>query len=222
MIFSARFIKLYFSLRHKKMAKEKATAVAEKKLEGIMAPLTDYLKYGVSLGTRVIMPDMKPYVYKRRADGIAILDTTKIDKKLKEAVDFLSQFEPEDVIIVCKREAGWKPVEKFSEVTGIKAFTKKYPAGIITNPALPEFIEPELVIVCDPWLDKNAIHDALITKKKIMAFCHTNNYTTHFDMVVPCNNKSSRSLGFVLYLLAREYAKAKNMDVEIKLEDFVS
>src|SRR3989344_8718795 len=100
---------------------------------------------------------MRKYVYRRRADGLAVLNTNLIDKKLREAIEFINKFNPEDIIVVCKRQAGWKAVSLFSELTGIKVFTKKYPAGIMTNINLPNFIEPKLVVVCDPWLDKNAM-----------------------------------------------------------------
>ena len=43
----------------------------------------------------------------------------------KEAINLLGKYEPEDFIVVCKREAGWKAVEKFSELTGVRVFTKK-------------------------------------------------------------------------------------------------
>jgi small subunit ribosomal protein S2 len=165
---------------------------------------------------------MRPYVYRKRADGLAILNTNLIEKNLNEAIEFIKKFEPEDIVVVCKREAGWKPVEKFSEVTGIKAFTKKYPAGIITNINLPKFFEPELVIVTDPWLDKNALNDATKINKKIVAFCDTNNILKRADVVVPCNNKSNKSIGLVYYLIAREYIKAKGMNVILpSLEEFI-
>src|SRR3989338_5751871 len=120
-----------------------------------LVPIEDYLKSSIHLGTRVITPDMKSYVYKRRADGLAVFNTALLDDKIKEGAEFLSQYAPEDVILVCKREAGWKAVELFSKTTGIRAFTKKYPAGILTNSQLENFIETDLVFICDPWIDKN-------------------------------------------------------------------
>ena len=186
-------------------------------------PLDDYVKYSAHLGTKAITPKMRQFFYKRRADGLAVMNTNSIDEKLKEAVEFLSHFKPEDVFLACKREAGWKATKKFSEVTGIRVFTKKYPAGIITNSRLPDFFEIELVIVCDPWLDKNALNDAVKMKRSVIALCDTNNLTTGATKIIPCNNKSEKSLGLILYLLAREYLKARGQEKEAKqlnLEDF--
>ena len=183
-------------------------------------PLDDYVKYSAHLGTRAVTPNMRQFVYKRRADGIAVLNTNDIDKKLKEAVEFLSQFNPEDIFLACKREAGWLAAKKFSEVTGIRVFTKKYPAGIITNSNLRDFFETELIIICDPWMDKNALNDADIVKKPVIALCDTNNLTAKVTKIMPCNNKSGKSIGLILYLLAREYLKAKKIKTQLNVEDF--
>ena len=126
-----------------------------KKREDMLVPLEEYVKSGIYLGTRVVTPDMRPFVYRRRADGLAIFNTDLIDEKLKEASGFLSNFNSGDVILVCKRPAGWKAAEMFSRLTGIRVFTQKYPAGILTNTNLDNFFENELTIVCDSWLDRN-------------------------------------------------------------------
>ena len=203
-----------------------AEFVREKKARGekivdMLVPLDDYVKCGIHLGTRVIMPWMKQYVYRRRADGLAVLNTEIIDKKIREAIPFLTSFDAKDIILVCKREAGWKPANVFSEVTGIRVFTKKYPAGIMTNPILENFFEPELVIICDPWIDKNALNDARTTGKKVLGLCDANNIIKHMDVIIPCNNKSEKSIGLVLFILAREFLKAKGIKKEVTLEEFV-
>ena len=186
-----------------------------------LVPVEDYIKYGVYIGTKVITPHMRHYVYKRRNDGIAILNANLIDKRLKEMVKILGKYELGSFIIVGKREAGWRAVKKFAEIFNVKVFAKKYPAGILTNSKLPDFFETEMVFIIDPWLDKNALHDAKIVKKKVLALCDTNNYTFGVDFFIPCNNKSSKSIGFMLYNLAKEYFKEKKIDKEIKLGDFV-
>ncbi|MBU1136692.1 MAG: 30S ribosomal protein S2 [Nanoarchaeota archaeon] len=220
----------------KKELLEKAKKLAEKiegrveteeikeKLEAsrkTLVPIEDYIKVGAHIGTKVITPHMRKYVYRRRNDGIAILDINFTDEKLKELIKLVEKFEPENFILVCKREAGWKAVEKFSELTGVRVFTKKYPAGILTNITLPNFFETDMILVCDPWIDRNAMRDGKKIKKKIFALCDTNNYAFDADFFVPCNNKSSKSLGLILYIIAREYLKSKKIKKEVKLEDFV-
>lgn len=178
----------------------------------MLVPLEEYVKSGIYIGTKVVTPDMKPFVYRRRADGLAIFNTDLIDEKLKEGIDFLAEFDAKDIIVACKRQAGWKVVEKFSELTGIRAFTRKYPAGILTNPSLPDFFENKLTVVTDSWLDKNALKDTLIVNKNILMICDTNNFAKGADKVIIGNNKSPKSLGLIFYLLTKGYCKAKNPD----------
>ncbi|MBU4308477.1 MAG: 30S ribosomal protein S2 [Nanoarchaeota archaeon] len=196
----------------KPSSEELKAQVKLKKREEMLIPLEDYVRTGIYLGTRVVTPNMKPFVYRRRADGLAIFNTDLIDEKLKEAIEYLSKFNPEDIVVVCKREAGWKAVEKFSQLTGIRAFTKKYPAGILTNTQLPEFFENELTIISDSWLDKNALKDTLDVNKKVLMICDTNNFSKGAEQVVIGNNKSPKSLGVIFYILARGYLKARKKD----------
>lgn len=196
--------------------------VLVKSSENTLIPIEDYVKAGCYIGTKVITPDMRRYVYRRRADGIAIINTNIVDQKIGEAAKFISQYNPEDWIVVCKREAGWRAVKLFSELTGVRVFTKKYPAGIITNTNLPDFFETEMVFVCDPWLDKNAMNDALNVKKKILAVCDTNNMSRNADVTIPANNKSNKSLGVIFYILSREYMKNRGIDKKLpEMEAFI-
>ena len=186
--------------------------VKGKKKGEMLVHLDEYVKAGIYLGTRVVTPLMKPFVYRRRADGLAIFNTNLIDEKLKEGIEYLSKFDAKDIILVCKRDAGWKAAEKFGELTGIRIFTKKYPAGILTNIKLPDFFENELTIVTDSWLDKNSLNDTLKVHKKVLMICDTNNFPKGANQVIIGNNKHSKSLGLIFYLLARGYMKAKEMD----------
>ena len=192
--------------------KEKVKA---KKRTDMLIPLEDYVKTGIYLGTRAVTPTMKPFVYRRRADGLAIFNTDIIDEKLKEAIEYLSKFDASDVLLICKRQAGWRTATMFSKLTGIKVFTKKYPSGILTNTSLPTFIENEVTIIVDSWLDKNALHDTLRAGKKILLICDTNNFSKGADKIIIGNNKSAKSLGVIFYLLARGYCKAKGIEAEI-------
>jgi small subunit ribosomal protein S2 len=219
--------------RAKKLAKEvkeekKEVSLKEKIKEKeeekkvMLVPIEDYLKSSIYLGTRVITPDMRKYVYRRRADGLAVFNTTLLDEKIMECADYLSKFEPKDIIVICKREAGWKAVKKFAETLGVRYFTKKYPAGILTNTNLSTFQEAELVLVCDPWIDKNAIADANRIKIPVMSVCDTNNYTKGITQIVPGNNKSAKSFGMIFFLLTKLYIEKKKLDIKTPtIQEFV-
>ena len=174
-----------------------------------LIPIEDYIKCAVHLGTKVITPHMRKFVYKRRADCLAVINTI-----------FMINYSPETIYIACKREAGWPAVRKFEEITNIRAFTKKYPPGVTTNLELEDFFESELTLICDPWIDKNPLFDTARLKKPVISLCDTNNFTTHVTKIIPCNNKSGKSIGCILYIIAREYCKAKKIPFKAKLEDF--
>ena len=188
----------------------------------MLLPIEDYLKSSIYLGTRVITPDMRKYVYRRRADGLAVFNTSLLDEKIKESAEYLSKFEPKDIIVACKREAGWKAANKFAETLGIRSFTKKYPAGILTNTNLVNFQEANLVLICDPWIDKNALMDAKRIKIPVMSICDTNNYAQGITQILPGNNKSAKSLGFIFYLLTKLYIKNKKLDIKVPpIQEFI-
>lgn len=195
---------------------------ANKNDQTILTSLEDYIKTASYLGTKVITPSMRKYVYRRRLDGLAILNTLIVDKKLAEGIEFVKRFKPEDWTLVCKREAGWRAAKMFSELTGVRTFTKKYPSGVLTNTVLEDFIETKMILICDPWLDKNALADAKNIRIPVVGICDTNNHTADIDVVMIGNNKSNKSLGLFFWLLAREYMKAHKIDKPVpSLEDFV-
>lgn len=189
--------------------------IKAKKKSEMLVPLEEYVKAGIYLGTRVVTPDMRPFVYRRRADGLAIFNTDIIDEKIKEGIDFLGKFNPEEVILVCKRQAGWKAAKLFGDLTGVRIFTKKYPAGVLTNTTLPDFFENELTIITDHWVDKNALNDTLKVKKNVLMVCDTNNFSKGANHFIIGNNKSAKSIGIIFYLLTKGYCKAKGIKANI-------
>ncbi len=200
---------------------QKDEALAETKDQTILTSLEDYIKTASYLGTKVITPTMRRYVYRRRLDGLAILNTLLVDKKLKDGIDFIVKYKPDEWTLVCKREAGWRAAQMFSELTGVRLFTKKYPAGILTNTQLSNFFETKMLMVCDPWLDSNALKDSKKVQIPVAGICNTNNHTNDIDVLIIANNHSNKSLGLVFWLLSREYMKAHGIKKKLpSLEEF--
>jgi small subunit ribosomal protein S2 len=65
--------------------------MVKEKSEELLVSMDDYVKAGISLGTKVITSFMKPYVYRRRPDGLATINTKLIDERLRTAINFLSK-----------------------------------------------------------------------------------------------------------------------------------
>jgi len=207
-----------FSLEKKTFRKRKKNKMVE--TQEFLVPLEQYLKEGIHIGTKFKTKYMENFIYKVRNDGLMILNVQEIDKRLKLAANFLKQFEAEDATVVCRRENGWKAVRAFSRATGIRAFAGRYPPGVLTNSNLETFMETKLLIVTDPWQDKNVVKDALKIGIPVIALCDTNNESNNIDFVVPCNNKGKKSLGLAYFILAREYLKTKGQFIKECLEDF--
>jgi len=197
--------------------------MAEEKI--LLVPQDAYLKSGIHIGTKFKTKYMEQFIYKTRPDGLSILNLQKIDERIAILSQFLSQYEPKDILIVSRRENGWKSVRQFGKLTGVKTFAGRYPPGILTNSDLDSFMEVKVILVTDPWPDRNAIKDALKIGIPVIALCDTNNQSNSIDLVVPCNNKGKKSLGLLFYILAKEFMKKKGMiksDEEFKatIEDF--
>lgn len=193
--------------------------------EKFLVPTDEYLKSGIHIGTKFKTKYMERLIYKTRPDGLSVLNLQKIDERLNIAAKFLSQYNPEDILVVGRRESAWKPIKMFGKVTGAKVFAGRYPPGILTNPNLDNYIEIKVLLAIDSGPDKNAVMDALKIGIPIVAICDTNNQSNNIDLVVPSNNKGKKSLGLFFWILAREYLRnrgilKKNEDLKEKIEDF--
>jgi len=194
--------------------------------ETLLLDSNEYLKSGIHIGTKFKNKYMANFIYKTRPDGLSVLNLKEIDRRLRLAGNLLSKYEAKDILIVSRRENGWKGLKKLHQLTGIRVITGRYPPGILTNTNLDTFWEPKIILVCDPWTDKNAVQDAAKMGIPVIGLCDTNNQANDIDLVVPCNNKGKKSVGLVFYVLAKEYMKVKglllgNEEMSAKMEDFI-
>lgn len=193
--------------------------------EKFLVPRDVYLKSGIHIGTKFRTKYMEPFIYKTRPDGLSVLNLQKIDERVRVAASFLAQYNPEDVLIISRRENGWKAVELFGKLAGVRVFAGRYPPGVLTNPNLEGYTEAKIVFVVDAWPDRNAVLDAVKIGIPVIALCDTNNQSNSIDLVVPCNNKGKKSLGLLFYILTKEFLILKGKlkegeELKEKLEDF--
>jgi small subunit ribosomal protein S2 len=186
----------------------------------LLVPNEEYLKAGIHIGTKFKTKYMENFIYKTRNDGLSVLNITSIDERIRLAANMLGNYGPEDIIIVSRRENGWKAVKMFGKVTGSRIFAGRYPPGILTNPSLKSFTEAKIMLVTDSWPDRNAVEDALKIGIPVIGLCDTNNQANNLDLVVPCNNKGKKSLGLFFFILTKLYCEKRGLEFTSSLEDF--
>ncbi|MFA6489307.1 MAG: 30S ribosomal protein S2 [Candidatus Micrarchaeia archaeon] len=164
-----------------------------------------YLEAGIHIGTKLKVMDMDPFIYRMRNDGLFVLDLRKIDERIRLAAKLLSQYAPEEILVVASRSYSGNAAVAFSGLTGVKVYQGRFIPGILTNVNRADFVEPKLILICDPKGERQAVIEAGKMGIATVGLCDTDNVTMFIDWVVPCNNKGRRSLALIFYLLAREY-----------------
>lgn len=193
--------------------------------QNLLVPTDEYLKSGIHIGTKFKTKYMEKFIYKTRPDGLTVLNIQQIDERIRVAADMLSKYAPEDIVIVSRRENGWKAVKMFGKITGVKTFAGRYTPGLMTNPQLKNFLEAKIVFVVDAWPDKNAVLDANKVGIPVIALCDTNNTANYIDLIIPCNNKGKKSLGLLFMIIAQRYMLNRHIikkpeDFKYKMDDF--
>ncbi|MFA6088867.1 MAG: 30S ribosomal protein S2 [Candidatus Woesearchaeota archaeon] len=215
----------YDDEKEQMMKESKIEDTITEPMDTLLVPTEKYLKSGLHIGTKFKTKYMEQFIYKIRPDGLSVLNLKKIDERIAVCANFLAQYEPKDILIVSRRENGWRSVKMFGKLTGCTVFAGRYPPGILTNTYLDNFIEAKVALVTDPWPDRNLVDDAKKIGLPVIALCDTNNPCNNIDLVVPCNNKGKKSLGLFFWILTKLYLQKRGilpLDAELKetAEDF--
>jgi len=177
------------------------------------------LSTGIRVGTEVKTKFMIPYIIQSNPDGLYLFDLDITLSRIETAARFIKKFDIKRVIVYSGRTYATTPIEKFCELTGAKKMLGRFMPGTLTNPTLPYYSEPHLIIISDPQVDAQAVTEATNAGIPVIGIANTDNVTSKLDLVIPANNRGRKALATVYWLLAREILQdSETMKYEI--EDF--
>ena len=178
-----------------------------------LVPLDVYEQHAVHIGTNQKSADMRKFLDTMRQDGggLHLIDVHQTDSRIRTVAKFLSNYDPERILIVSARQYGQRPARKFAECIGAMRIVGRFIPGTLTNPRLRTYIEPEVILVTDPAADSQALSEAVSSGLPVVGICDANNRLRNVDLVLPANNKGRRSLALIYWLLGREILKIRGV-----------
>lgn len=185
------------------------------------------VKGSLHIGSQIKVKHMEKFIFKLRPDGVYLIDIDKTIERLNIAAKFISYYQPDKVVVISTHVYGVKPVKRFCELTGCIPITERFEPGTFTNPSLPTYIEPELILVSDPRYDNQAVFEARIARIPVIAMCSTDNTPKDIDLIIPMNNRGRLALPYAFWYLARRVLIERGVITEelannIKPEEFIA
>nr|XP_048299701.1 40S ribosomal protein SA-like [Myodes glareolus] len=167
--------------------------------------LLKFLAAGTHLGVTNLDFQMEQYIYKRKSDGIYIINLKRTWEKLLLAARAIVAIEnPADVSVISSRSTVQRVVLKFAAATGATPIAGRFTSRTFTNQIQAAFREPRLLVVTDPRADHQPLTEASYVNLLTIALCNTDSPLCYVDIAIPRNNKGAHSVGLMWWMLAWE------------------
>jgi small subunit ribosomal protein SAe len=174
------------------------------------ADITKMLAATTHIGMSNSETCMMQYIFKRRNDGVNIIDIKKTWEKMVLAARAIAAIEtPADVFVVSSRNHGQRAVLKFARYVGATPIAGRFTPGAFTNQIQGAFREPRLLIVTDARADHQPVTESSYANIPVIALANVDSPTKHIDIAIPCNTKSSNSIGLMFWFLSREVLRLR-------------
>jgi len=164
------------------------------------------------IGSKDVDFQMDTYVWKKkpRNENSSIINVRKFWEKLVLAARAIVAVEnPADVCVISCAPQGQRAVLKYAKYTGATAIAGRFTPGSFTNQIQAAFKEPRLIVVTNPHVDHQAVSEASFVNIPVIAFCDPSTSLRYIDIVIPCNNKATKSIGLMWWFLTREVLRLR-------------
>lgn len=181
----------------------------------------------VNKGTEVKTTFMQHFVTKADSHGFYMMDADATLDRIRTAARMIIKAKVKHLIVCSGRQNAHRPAEMMAAAIGAKALLGRFMPGTLTNPSLPYYIEPKMVMISDPQIDAQAIVEATNAGIPVIGMASTDNITSNVDLVIPANNRGRKSLATVYWMLTREILVSRgsmreDAPMEHSIDDFAA
>ena len=167
----------------------------------------------IRAGTQVVTKSMSRFVTSPSSEGMYNFDLDTTYSRIRTAAKFIKRTMmggaggAAGVLVFSSKDIARESLERFCEETGTTPKMGRFMPGTLTNPSLPYYTEPTLVVVSDPQADAQAVTEATNAGVPVVGISSTEGMPFRVDVVIPANNRDRRALEGVYRRLAEEIGR---------------